>query len=278
MISMILDLNAITQNEISFLRKDSQKNAQQFKKIEKVLLVDKILYFQQFRVFRTKQNIFQYQGNLTENQLYDQFKLRNRFDDFIMNCDEVRNFRLMISTLTQVQDKFYTLLFDRLYQNYKDTFLFHIQADYYDDLDFNIKSQLLERLKNVIDWISLSTKLNIEFGCKFMPNKSLNVQNTTHLDDNDQHLKKIFNLSETEMYYLQAIALSGSAKETAQVMGKSHRTVEKVIEQLRKKFDLKSKSHLQVLARIFSTYFHQENPNIKINNLQLNLAIENPVE
>jgi DNA-binding CsgD family transcriptional regulator len=263
----IENMSNLNKDDIDNLMIDSINNECHYKKFSAILMLDHIRTFFHFKIFNDNQ--FQFQTNMNKENLTKCLKANNTlfhpklfsrghsyfFRTIPWNIDhkssEKETDNLNPKPLCQ-----YALIFERLYSNRKEAFFFITDRENFDNLNFQAKSLLAERLNSIICLIQLSTSLEQSIYFNIPKNWNIKLNNQSH-----QYKKMAiqeFGLSEITISYIKELAAGSHINEIAVRLHKSPRTVENTMYRLCDKFGLDNNDELKIYARAINTYLTGE--------------------
>ncbi len=232
-----------SENFIDAIIKDSVNNKSTFMEINVFLKADHILHVRYIRNNKITHQI-NYVGTLNPDEL--------------IHLIEAKSIRVFphILTDTNIFRGCHSIELKQYHQSFDDIFIFDIEEDYLSSLNYTSKYALYERLQSLVNYlyikIILSVNITIKDGKK-KTSKTPETKKPASPIELCQHL----NLTKQELAYLNAISLTGSSKEIARAVNKSSRTIEKVIQNLLNKLEIKNKSQLQIMAKILTSHINQ---------------------
>ncbi len=167
----------------------------------------------------------------------------------VFTYDELTNDPFKHKLITQNEDNI-VLYIVKCYHNYTDHFSFDIKTDYFNQLTFEGKTTLYQRLTDCIDILMSMVRFHTLIEIKDFDDETVKPE-TVHLPkDLQQRLK----LTDLNVEYLRFIATGATAKEIAMHAGRSYRSVQGSIANLCEKLNCENKNQLISLARIISSY------------------------
>ena len=144
-----------------------------------------------------------------------------------------------------------TIYFAKGYQGYTDIFTFDLPKNAYSQYSHSDKMALYERLNVVVRLLYSS----INFQMKLLLVDPIIVQYATS-QDLASRLKDKYQLTDADLDVLTFLATGCTAKEIAQHVGKSYRTVQDRIVILMGKLRCRDKAQLSYIAQILMSYTH----------------------
>lgn len=256
----ISSIKTPSPKDIDMLMSDSKHNESTLLNFKSLLHFDHI---QDVSILRLTDTLsFYYAGTNKPKEILAYLKLKAWQDDQLFNSYQVYRFRVIDYLDEKYSDNTQqfsseinhtlTLQIDRRHHDYKDSFMFDVARKHYQALGFEQRVHLIERLTSIINlyysMIHVHTLLKL-------PKEALAQvpQEKDILEQQIQSHKEIwahFNLTQNNVAYLRHIASGCTAKEIAQHMGKSYRSVQDAIKLLSEKFNVASKSQLEQVARV----------------------------
>ncbi len=243
---VVNDLMNLSEQDINAINYDSCLSINELGSIQAIFDHDHISWFRHIRIYNT---YFQFKGNLDSNMLDTLVKYREVGTKAAFKTISLHE-RV---TYTKMTNNCTALEFKKSFNNFKDIFIFDIQNHYYQNLSFQAYLSLHERLQQLIDLIYLNTTFMMKITLTKTSNRILSIPQKFKNNANYLSIKEKFSLTDNELYYLNAIAISGSSKEVAKAIGKSPRTIEKMIASLCKKLSINNKFSLQLFAKILAS-------------------------
>ncbi|MDC0535640.1 LuxR C-terminal-related transcriptional regulator [Francisellaceae bacterium] len=230
----------LSENFISIIIKDSINNKSTFMEIATFLKADHILHVRYIRRHQ-KTNQINYSGTLTEDEINN-----------ILESKSLKDFPHLL-TDTNIFTNHSSIEIQQHHSSFNDLFIFDIAENYINNLNQTNKYLLYERLHSLVNYLYIriisTVNIGIKGGISTKRNNAKKINSVSKLCEN-------FKITNLELTYLNAISLTGSSKEIARAINKSPRTIEKVIQNLLNKLEIKNKTQLQIKAKIITSHIN----------------------
>ncbi|TNF69840.1 MAG: helix-turn-helix domain-containing protein [Gammaproteobacteria bacterium] len=258
----ILSLSHPKSKEVDLILQDSKLNTDNFKPIMKILSMDDILDISILTI--NKHSEFMYAATISRSYFLKYLNSNAWQNDFSIDLTQHHQFYTI--DYGDKNTKYYsphinhlvTITMDRFFLDRKDRFMFDIPRTIYNNLNHNEKLFLYKKLDSAVNILYSYIKFHNLF-ISLDKNFQTEFYDILDLPENLEEILKKFKISKTNFIYILYLATGCTAKEIAQRMEKSYKSVQHQILVLCKKFNIQSKSQLEKISRLISLQITYKN-------------------